>query len=232
MNSNSVLLDRVKSGDKTAEAELVENNIGLVKTTALKFSNRGYDFEEIVQVGSIGLIKAVKRFNPEFDVQFSTYAVPMIVGEIRRFLRDDGILKVSRSLKENAFKGRRAEEELRRELMREPTIGEIAKRSGISCEELIEAFDASIAPESIYYENEEREHEERLTSPDCEGDIINRVLVHGMLESLDARERQIIILRYFKGKTQSEIAGLIGVSQVQVSRIEKACLLKLRKMLG
>ncbi len=232
MTSNSVLLERMKAGDSTAEAALVENNMGLVMNTAKRFSNRGYDFEELVQVGSIGLIKAVQRFDPEFDVQFSTYAVPMIMGEIRRFLRDDGLLKVSRSIKENAMKGRRAEEELRRELMREPTLGEISKRTGLSAEALIEAFDASAVAESIYLEAEAKEGEERLRAPDCEADIINRVLIHGLLERLEARERQIIVLRFFKDKTQSEISKIIGVSQVQVSRIEKAVLKKLREMVG
>lgn len=232
MMGNSSLLKRAKNGDSSAEAELIENNMGLVMTTAKRFSGRGYDFEEIVQVGAIGLIKAVKRFDLGFDVQFSTYAVPMIMGEIRRFLRDDGLLKVSRSIKENAIKGRRAEEELRRELIREPTVMEISERSGVSVEQLLEAFEASAGAESIYFDNDGKERGERLKATDCEADIINKVLVHGLLEQLDSRERQIIVLRFFKDKTQSDVAKIIGVSQVQISRIEKAVLKKLRSMAG
>ncbi len=232
MMNNNVLLERVQKGDTDAEKELVEKNMGLVMTTAKRFSSRGYDFEELVQVGAIGLIKAVKRFDSRFCVQFSTYAVPLIMGEIRRFLRDDGLLKVSRSIKENAIKGRRAEEELRRELMREPTILEISKKANISTEALLEAFEASSVAETIYFENDEQEGGERLKAPDCEADIINRVLVNGLLEQLEKRERQIIVLRFFKDKTQSEVARLIGVSQVQISRIEKAVLKKLKEMVG
>lgn len=230
MNSNSLLLKKLKNGDKSVEDELVEKNMGLVISAAKRFANRGYDFEELTQVGSIGLIKAIKRFDSSFDVQFSTYAVPMIMGEIRRFLRDDGIIKVSRSLKETAIKGWKAEEILRRELKREPTITEISECCGIPTENLIEAFDAVTLPESIYYENDESGNSEKLKVSDCESDIINKVLISGLLDKLEKREKQIIVLRYFKEKTQSQIAEIIGVSQVQISRIEKNVLEKLRKM--
>ena len=231
MNSNSLLLEKLKNGDKSARDELVEKNMGLVISAAKRFTNRGYDFEELTQVGSIGLIKAIKRFDPSFDVQFSTYAVPMIMGEIRRFLRDDGIIKVSRSLKETAIKGWKAEEHLRRELKREPTITEISEYCNIPTENLIEAFDAVTLPESIYYENDESGNSEKLKVSDCESEIINKVLISGLLDKLEKREKQIIVLRYFKEKTQSQIAEIIGVSQVQISRIEKNVLEKLRKMI-
>lgn len=231
MSSNGVLLEKARNGDKNAEDELIEKNMGLVISAAKRFSNRGYDFEELSQVGAIGLIKAVKRFDTSFDVQFSTYAVPMIMGEIRRFLRDDGMIKVSRTIKENAMKGWRAEEFLRKELRREPTINEISKEAGVSIEELVEAFEASSQPESIYYENEESGYAEKLKAPDCEKDIIDKVLVKGLLDKLENREKQIIILRYFKEKTQSQVADVIGVSQVQISRIEKNVIKKLKEML-
>ena len=230
MNSNSLLLEKLKNGDKSAEDELVKKNMGLIISAAKRFINRGYDFEELTQVGSIGLIKAIKRFDSSFDVQFSTYAVPMIMGEIRRFLRDDGIIKVSRGLKETAIKGWKAEEILRRELKREPTITEISECCKIPTENLIEAFDAVTLPESIYYENDESGSSEKLKVSDCESDIINKVLISGLLDKLEKREKQIIVLRYFKEKTQSQIAEIIGVSQVQISRIEKNVLEKLRKM--
>ncbi len=231
MSSNSILLERARNGDKTAQDLLVEENMGLVVSAAKRFLNRGYDFEELSQVGAIGLIKAVKRFNSSFDVQFSTYAVPMIMGEIRRFLRDDGFIKVSRSIKENAIKGWRAEELLRKKLAREPTVNEISEESGVGVEDLIEAFEASNAPQSIYYEDENSGLSERLKAPDNENDIINKVLLYGLLEKLSQREKQIIILRYFKEKTQSQVAEIIGVSQVQISRIEKETIKKLRAML-
>ena len=231
MSSNSLLLERARNGDKKAEDELVENNMGLVVSAAKKFLNRGYDFEELTQVGAVGLIKAVKRFDDTYNVQFSTYAVPMIMGEIRRFLRDDGIIKVSRGIKENAMKGWRAEENLRKKLKREPTIKEISEECHVTVEDLVEAFEAAAAPESIYYEKDDSGFSEKLKAPDNEGEIINRVLVTGLLDKLENREKQIIVLRYFKEKTQSQVAEIIGVSQVQISRIEKSVMKKLRNML-
>lgn len=230
MNNNIFLLEQYKNGDPTAESKLIEQNMGLVINAAKKFINRGYDFEELTQVGSIGLLKAIKHFDLSFDVQFSTYAVPMIMGEIRRFLRDDGIIKISRSIKENAIKGWRAEEQLRKELNREPTLSEISAYSGVSPENLLEAFDAVSLPESIYCETGASNSFEKLKAPDCESEIINKVLISGLLDRLEKREKQIIVLRYFKEKTQSQIAEIIGVSQVQISRIEKNVLQKLRKM--
>ena len=230
MNNNNFLLEKAKNGDKSAEDKLVEINMGLVIHAAKKFSNRGYDFEELTQVGAIGLIKAIQRFDNSYDVQFSTYAVPMIMGEIRRFLRDDGIIKISRSIKETAIKGWRAEEILRRKLKREPTINEISAECQIPAENLIEAFEAAASPESIYYENEDSSHCEKLKAPDCENDIINKVLISGLLDKLETREKQIIVLRYFKEQTQAQIAQIIGVSQVQISRIEKNVLEKMRRM--
>ena len=228
MNSNSVLLEKAKSGDKTAEEELIEQNMGLVINAAKRFLNRGCDFEELTQIGAIGLIKAVKRFDDAYGVCFSTYAVPVIIGEIRRFLRDDNIIKISRTVKERAIKGRKAEEQLRRELKREPTINEVSETAGVSPEDLVEAFEAAAVPESIYYENDDSGQSERLRAPDSEHDIINKVLISELLSHLDVRERQIIVLRYFKEKTQAQIAEIIGVSQVQISRIEKNVLKKLR----
>ncbi len=230
MSENILLLKKAKDGDKSAEDELIEKNMGLVITVAKKFTGRGIDFEDLTQVGAIGLIKAVKRFNDTFGVQFSTYAVPMIMGEIRRFLRDDGIIKISRTVKENAIKGYRAEEMLRKTLKRDPTIKEISAECGILVEDLVEAFDATTIPQSIYYENEDSNFSEKLKSPDCETQIINKVLVSGLLDKLQTREKQIIVLRYFKEKTQAQVAKIIGVSQVQISRIEKKALEKLKKM--
>lgn len=233
MQDHYALLERIQQGDKLAEKTIIEENMGLVWSVVKRFTGRGYEPDDLSQVGAIGLIKAVKKFDPSFQVQFSTYAVPMIIGEIKRFIRDDGPLKISRSLKEKAIKGWRIEEFLRRKLGREPSIHEIAVESGIEVEDLLEAFDAAAPPESIYesvYDNGGNNIQllDRLTEGNCEDSIINRVLVDTILKDLKPRERQILILRYFKGKTQSEIAKVIGVSQVQISRIEKNTLEKIR----
>lgn len=233
MRDNTALIERVREGDKQAENRMVEENMGLVYSIARRFLNRGYDAEDLMQIGAIGLIKAVKKFNPEFNVQFSTYAVPMITGEIKRFLRDDGAVKISRTLKENAMKGWRCEELLRRKLNRQPTINEISKESGIDAESLIEAFEAATPPESIYesvYDNGDKEIRllDTITGEEIEDGVINKVMIDDILSRLTEREKEIILLRYFRGKTQSEIAKIIGVSQVQISRIEKKAIERIR----
>lgn len=233
MRDNTALIERVREGDKQAENIMVEENMGLVYSIARRFTNRGYDSEDLIQIGAIGLIKAVQKFNPEFNVQFSTYAVPMIMGEIKRFLRDDGAVKISRSLKENAMKGWRSEEILRRRLNREPTIKEISEECGIDADLLAQSFEAAAPPESIYesvYDNGDKEIHllDTIAGEEIEDGIINKVLVDNILSQLNSREKEIILMRYFRGKTQSEIAGVIGVSQVQISRIEKKAIERIR----
>ena len=234
MRDNAALIERVLEGDKQAENIMVEENMGLVYSIVRRYANRGYETEDLTQIGAIGLIKAVKKFNPEFNVQFSTYAVPMITGEIKRFLRDDGAVKISRSLKENAMKGWRSEELLRRRLNREPTIKEISEECGIDAESLIEAFEAAAPPESIYesiYDNGEKEIHllDVIAGEEIEDSVINKVMIDDILSRLAPREKEIILLRYFRGKTQSEIAKVIGVSQVQISRIEKKAIERIRE---
>lgn len=233
MTENALLLERIKNGDTNAQNIMIEQNMRLVEKIAGKFKDRGYDREELVQVGVIGLIKAVRNFNTDFNTQFSTYAYPVIEGEIKRFIRDDGSIKVSRSLKENAAKGWRAEERLREKLNREPTIKEISVECGISEDDLMEAFEAAAAPKSIYetvYDNSENEIKllDVIADNDSEENMINKVMVNDILDSLKPREKKIIILRYYRRKTQNEVAKIIGVSQVQVSRIEKSIMDKLR----
>ena len=233
MRDNTALIERVREGDKQAENRMVEENMGLVYSIARRFLNRGYDAEDLTQIGAIGLIKAVKKFNPEFNVQFSTYAVPMITGEIKRFLRDDGAVKISRTLKENAMKGWRCEELLRRKLNRQPTINEISKESGIDAESLIEAFEAATPPESIYesvYDNGDKEIRllDTITGEEIEDGVINKVMIDDILSRLTEREKEIILLRYFRGKTQSEIAKIIAVSQVQITTNEKKATARIR----
>ena len=235
MLNNSELLERLEIGDKSAENLLVENNMGLVYSIVSRIENRLYDREDLIQIGAVGLIKAVKKFDTSFNVQFSTYAVPMILGEIKRFLRDDGAIKVSRSIKETALKGRRCREFLEKKLGRTPTISEISKECGISEDELIEAFEASAPPESLQaavIDGDDRLSLMGLVAGDGDEEkIVDKLVIKQSLLNLTDREREIIILRYFRGKTQTEISEHIGVSQVQVSRIEKKALLKMRSVI-
>ena len=233
MSDNRELIRRLRSGDKSAGDELVENNMGLVYSIAGKMANRRYEMEDIVQIGAVGLVKAVRKFDETYGVQFSTYAVPMIIGEIKRFFRDDGTIKISRSLKEASFKGRRAEEMLRKKLGRNPTISEIAEETGLDKNILVEAFEASVIPESLQSEIGSEKGgmslEEVLSSDDTEERIVDKVFIKEALAILSEREKRIIVMRYFRGKTQSEIAKSIGVSQVQISRIEKKALERIRE---
>ncbi len=233
MRDNAILIREMRSGSIEARNELVEKNMGLVYSVVKRFFFRGYEFEDLVQIGSIGLIKAAQKFDPNFNVQFSTYAVPMIAGEIRRFLRDDGMIKISRSLKETAMRGWRTEELLRKRLNREPTLAEISRESGVELEDLLAAYEAVSPPESIYnnvYSNGSSDIKlvDMLCGGNAEEKIINRVMVSEIMSELSERERKILIMRYFRDKTQSEVAKEFGVSQVQISRIEKKAMDKIR----
>lgn len=231
MSDNAELLRRLSMGEEDAADKLVENNMGLVYSIASRFANRRCEHEDLMQIGAIGLIKAVKKFDLSYGVQFSTYAVPMIIGEIKRFLRDDGAIKVSRSVKETAIKVRRAGEKLQIGFGRTPTMSELAAETGISEEDISEALAASAEPESLQASigDGDRTIMDRLVSDDTEEQIVDKVFLKEALSHLSDRERDIIIMRYFKGKTQSETAAEVGVSQVQISRIEKKALLKLRE---
>lgn len=220
-----------KDGDKQAKEYVVNNNMGLVWSIVRKFLNRGTDAEDLFQIGCIGLIKAIEKFDISFDVRFSTYAVPMIMGEIKRHLRDDGIIKVSRSLKELSIKAKAVMDKLSKELCREPTVKEVAEHLQVSVEELVMSLDATIMPESINARigDDGKELETILGyDVDMEQTVVNRIAIKEALSHLTNRERQIIILRYFKDKTQSQIAAQLGISQVQVSRIEKKVLSQMR----
>ena len=231
------LLNAAKSGDLSAQNKIVEENVGLVRAVVKRFLNRGHEAEDLFQIGCIGLIKAIQKFDLGFNVKFSTYAVPMIMGEIKRFIRDDGIIKVSRSLKELAIKAMMLQETIRKDSDREPTVNEMAERLGVAPEDLAMALDAGMKPESLYSAPQEDGKEgkaliDRIESGiDHEGEIVDRMLVHDLLHKFSEREQKIIILRYFKQKTQSQIADLLGISQVQVSRIEKKVLLSMRELI-
>ncbi len=228
-----------KSGDKLAQGAIVESNIGLVWSIVRRFQNRGYETEDLFQIGCIGLIKAINKFDTSFEVKFSTYAVPMIIGEIKRFLRDDGIIKVSRSLKETSNKARITKEVMSKELGREPTINEMAERLEITAEELVMAVESGYSPESLFNPVGEGDNTSLMLidklNDDCnedETDIIDKIALKQVLDTLKPREKQIIVLRYFKEKTQVQIAKMLGISQVQVSRIEKKILADLRNRIN
>lgn len=231
------LLQAARAGDKTARDQVIRDNLGLVRHSAKRFLNRGYDMEELMQIGCIGLMKAVDRFDDCFGVCFSTYAVPMIQGEIRRFLRDDGMIKVTRSIKENQWKVMQADSALTEELGRSPTLSELAGKTGLSTEEILDATNASMEVESIYrpmYRSEEGEIElidQLRAESDEQSIVVNRLAVTELLDKLEEREKKMILLRYYRNRTQSETAKALGMTQVQVSRLEKRVLQNMRSTL-
>ncbi|MDY6104105.1 MAG: SigB/SigF/SigG family RNA polymerase sigma factor [Acetatifactor sp.] len=234
MDELSVLIEAAQANDEEAKKVLIERNMGLIRHILKRFTGRGYDMEDLFQIGCIGMLKAIERFDLSLGLCFSTYAVPMIAGEIRRFLRDDGMIKVSRSIKENAYKVSMARQELENGLHREPTIGELAQHTGLSTEEIVMTMEAGARVESIYSEDyyEEGENPGGAYYEDSEKNpVLDRILIHQLIESLEESDRRLIWLRYFQEKTQVETAGILGISQVQVSRLEKKILCRMRQML-
>ena len=235
MEQTLALLECAHQGDKKARDKLIEDNIGLVWSVARRFKNRGVELEDLFQIGSIGLIKAVDKFDCGYDVKFSTYAVPMIMGEIRRFLRDDGMIKVSRSLKELSAKMYMLKEQMEKDEGREPTLAELAERLLVSPEEAAEAMDAYQDVESLQKvigggEGHEMELMDRLENEADESEgVLNRLVVQKLLDTLEGTERQLVWMRYFQDMTQSSIAKEMGMTQVQVSRMEKKILSRLRQ---
>ena len=235
MDHTLALIGRSHQGDKEARDTLFKENTGLIYSVAKRFLGRGVEMEDLFQIGSIGLLKAVDHFDPSYEVRFSTYAVPMIVGEIKRFLRDDGILKVSRSLKENCGRIYQAKEKLEKELGREPGLDEIAAEVELSLEEVILALESTAEVESLHktiYQGDGNDISLMDRLPEKENgqeQALDRIFLDEMMQSLDARERQLIGMRYFQNRTQTEIAAELGVSQVQVSRMEKRILMKLKE---
>ncbi|GIO28505.1 RNA polymerase sporulation sigma factor SigF [Ornithinibacillus bavariensis] len=221
------LILKSQQGDKEARDYLVEKNIRLVWSVVQRFMNRGYDPDDLFQIGSIGLIKSIDKFDLSYDVKFSTYAVPMIIGEIQRFLRDDGSVKVSRSLKEVGNKIRKKKDELTKKFGRSPTINEIALELEISPEEVVHAQEAAKAPHSIHetvFENDGDPITLLDQIADQDSNWFDKLSLQEAIRGLSERERLILYLRYYKDKTQSEVAERLGISQVQVSRLEKKIL--------
>ena len=237
MDETRELLRLTKEGDEDAREKIVVNNMGLIWSVVKRFTNRGYDPEDLFQIGSIGLLKAVDKFDLSYDVKFSTYAVPMITGEIKRFLRDDGMIKVSRSLKENAYKIRQAMEAFSVEHQREATLEELAQKTHLAREEIVVAMEANKDVESLQQPTYQGDGSEillmdRLTKEkDEEEAVINHVILEESMENLSSEEKELIQYRYFEGKTQQEIAGILHISQVQVSLLEKKILRRLREQI-
>lgn len=229
------LIKLAQNGDKNATEMIIEQNTGLIWSVVRRFLNRGYDADDLYQIGSIGLLKCIKKFDINFDVKFSTYAVPMIMGEIKRFLRDDGLIKVSRPLKEIATKAKYMRDVLTKQNDEEPTISELAIAIDVSLEDLIVALDADKEIESLYstvYQSDGKSVyliDKLELKSDNQEKIVDNIVLKDIIENLEPRERDIITLRYFEDKTQSQVAKIIGVSQVQVSRIEKKVLAKIRE---
>lgn len=221
-----------QTGDTYARDQLVENNIRLVWSVVQRFLNRGYEAEDLFQIGCIGLLKSIDKFDLSYDVKFSTYAVPMIIGEIQRFLRDDGTVKVSRSLKEMANRIRRTKDELSKKLGRQPKLSEIAEEIGVTAEEVVFAQESMRAPSSIHetvYENDGDPITLMDQIADDEQDKwFDKIALKEAISELNEREQLIVYLRYFKDQTQSEVAERLAISQVQVSRLEKKILSRIR----
>lgn len=255
------LIKKARAGDQDARNQVVEANIGLVWNIVKRFRGRGYEADDLFQIGCIGLIKAIDHFDLRYDVKFSTYAVPMIMGEIKRFLRDDGMIKVSRSIKENGWRVRQAAGKLEQELGRSATVDEIAAVTELEPEEIAMALEANREVESIYrpaYQPEGKEiylidqvvggqiqgvgYVPRQAGGSMRGGgvlqeadgekekVVNKVLLEQLLTKLEPKERKLIEFRYYREMTQTEVAKELGISQVQVSRLEKKILKRLRKL--
>ena len=221
-----------KKGDGDAKGKLIEENSSLIKSVIRPFKNKGVEYEDLYQLGCVGFLKAINNFDVKYAVRFSTYAVPMILGEVKRFLRDDGSIKVSRSVKVLSSKINRFIDEYRKKTDRTPEIKEIAEKFGVDQEEVVFALDSGKAPISLYEKDGEDEKSpeliDRLHTDDTTEEVVDRIVVKDMIDKLPDREKKIIILRYFRDKTQGEIARELGVSQVQISRLESKIIEKLR----
>ncbi len=234
-----VLIERSHHGDKEAREQLVEENMGLVWSIVKRFNGRGTDMEDLFQIGAMGLLKAIDKFDTSYEVKFSTYAVPMIAGEIKRFLRDDGIVKVSRTLKENCWKIKRETELFRQKTGREPTLEELSAVTELPREDIAMALESSAEVESIYKTIPQKDGSEVCLLDRMENQnqgngmqqLINRVVLEQLLQELTDSDRKLIVMRYMQDKTQTEVAQVLGVSQVQVSRLEKKILKQMREKL-
>ena len=233
MEETICLINQAHQGDKTARDRLVTENMGLVWSIVRRFGGRGCEMEDLFQIGTIGLMKAIDKFDPSFDVKFSTYAVPMIAGEIKRFLRDDGMIKVSRPLKELGIRVKSVREKMAKTT--EPTIEEIAEALGTSREEVAASLEAGAEVESLYRPMNSGDSDgacllDRLEEEESQQEkLLDRMVLRELLTGLEEKEKEIILRRYYLGQTQTRIAADLGISQVQVSRLEKRILKNMRR---
>jgi len=234
------VIDNAKNGNKDAMTKLIEDNNGLIWSIVRRFNGRGYDIEDLYQIGTIGFIKAIQRFDTSFEVRLSTYAVPYILGEIKRYIRDDGPIKVSRSIKELNVKILELQREFLHKYGRDISLEEISKELKISKEEIAMALDSARPVDSIedakYKDNKTDKTvsilEQISTGKDEETEITNRITIKNLINELNDKEKEIILLRYYKQKTQMQVSKILGITQVQVSRIERKVLDKMKKRLS
>lgn len=230
------LIEKAKDGDEKAKSELINNNSPLIKSLIKRFMNKGIEYDDLYQIGAMGFLKAIKNFDASFGVKFSTYVVPMVIGEIKRFMRDDGAIKVSRTIKTLNLKIKKFVEDYTRTNFKKPTIEEISKKFDIDPCEVIFTMDSASMPISIYTPFEEDNKSllliDRYKVDESHEDMIDNLLLKDMLKELEERDKKIILLRFFRDKTQAEIAKVLGVSQVQVSRLENKVLEKMREKLS
>lgn len=230
------LIRQSQAGEKQAKEQLITMHSGLIWNVVRRFTGRGVEVEDLYQIGAIGLIRAIDKFDFSYDVKFSTYAVPLISGEIKRFLRDDGMIKVSRNLKENQWKIKRAMEVFAHENGREATVEELSKMTELEPEEIMLSMEAVVEIESMeqsLYNKEGKEVslKERIADEkNEEEELMNKLFLQQLLSGLDKRDRELIFLRYFENKTQTEVAKILGISQVQVSRLEKKILRQMKEL--
>ncbi len=230
------LIKKAKNGDENAKTIIFEENSPLIKSLIKRFLHKGVEYDDLYQIGTIGLLKAINNFDEKFNVKFSTYVVPMVIGEIKRFMRDDGAIKVSRTIKTFNLKIKKYIDEFNKENYRKPTPNEIAKHFDIDEAEVMFIMDSAIMPISIYTPFEDDSKSllliDRLNPDNSHEEMIDNLMLKETLKSLDKRDKKIILLRFFRDKTQSEIAKVLGVSQVQVSRLENKVLEKIRDKLS
>ena len=221
----SILIEKAKNGDLSSKETLIKENSPLIKSVIKRYKNKGIEYEDLYQLGSMGFVKAINNFSSEFGVKFSTYAVPMIAGEVKRFLRDDGSIKVSRTIKHNAMLIKKYIQEYQHLTGEEPTVDMIALKFNMDRQDVIFTLESNTSPLSIDDKlDDDISIAERVTSDFTSEKLIDKIVIREMIKKLDAREKQIIIMRYYLDKTQSEIAKIMGVSQVQISRIENKIL--------
>lgn len=228
------LIDKAHEGDEDAKSKLIEHNMPLIKSIVRRYRNKQVEYDDLMQLGLMGLVKAINNFDKSYNVRFSTYAVPMIAGEIKRFIRDDGTIKVSRAMKALSSKISKFIETYRQEHNDDPHIDEIAKEFEITPHEVNTVLDSAKYPLSLYekYDDEKgRNLIDKIPSNETQDDMLDRIIIKDAVKALPERERMVIVLRYYRDKTQSEIASLMGVSQVQISRIESKIIDKLKKSL-